>query len=223
MQDDSVRTYQTRLPLDPQTDQTLHAFAQLFAHIEHSLFKDISTGKDPHELKAPYLEKFQITARQFNACRISLEGKIDSIKELRKGHIAELKEHIKVLEKKISKIKKPFLLHQKKRRLHLLKKRLEKLIRQDKAGDISLCFGSKKLFNAQFNLDANGYKTHEEWLIHWRHARNSEIFFLGSKDESSGNQSLTATVKPDGTLTLRIRLPNALIPQFGKYLIIPQV
>jgi len=52
---------------------------------------------------------------------------------------------------------------------------------------------------------------------------SSEIFLLGSKDESAGNQSATATIQPDGSLTLRLRLPDALASQYGKYLLIPNI
>lgn len=185
-----MRTFQTRLRLNPQSEEILLVCAKLFSHIEHVLFADISSGKNPSSLKTPFLKKYGITARQFNACRVNVEGKISSIKERNKQLMIDLKGHIKNLEGKIRKIKKdPFVLHQKKRRLHLLKARLEKLIHKDKADKVSLCFGSKKLFRAQFNLQASGYNTHEEWLADWQHERTSEIFFLGSKDEAGGNQT----------------------------------
>ncbi|HEY4832195.1 MAG TPA: hypothetical protein VIH61_06510 [Waddliaceae bacterium] len=44
------------------------------------------------------------TARQFNAIRVKVEGKIASIKELRKIEIAEIKEQIAALEAKISRL-----------------------------------------------------------------------------------------------------------------------
>src|SRR5271156_6619702 len=224
---DSTRTYQTRPHHSHLAEEVLRACAELFAHIEHCLLADISKGKTPDELKSAYLVKYGITARQFNAIRVKVEGKIASIKELRKMQISDLKEQLKALETKISKLqKKPllsFLVHQKKRRLHKLKQRLEKLIKDQEEDKISLCFGSKKLFHAQFDLEANHYKNHEEWLECWRHARTSEIFFLGSKDETSGNQTCTASIEEDNRLTLRIRLPDALHEKFGKYLTIPHV
>ncbi len=224
MKDDSIRTYQTRPRLHSQANEILHACAKLFSHIEHRLFAEISSGKDPSPLKSLFLKKYSITARQFNACRVNVEGKISSIKERRKQLILEKKDRIKSLERKISKIKKnPTLVHQKKRRLHLLQKQLKKLIDEDKANTISLCFGSRKLFRAQFNLEANNYRSHEEWLAHWQQTRASEIFFLGSKDETSGNQTCSAKIQTDGNLTLRIRLPDCLISKYGKYLEIPNV
>jgi IS605 OrfB family transposase len=224
---DPIRTYQTRPNHSPLTEEILQACAALFAHIEHSLLADICKGKSPSKLKSSYLIKYDITARHFNAICVKVEGKIASIRELRKTQISDLKEQIKALETKISKLQKKLLFtlraHQKKRRLHRLKQRLAQLIKDQEEDKISLCFGSKKLFHAQFHLEENNYKTHEEWLEHWRHARTSEIFFLGSKDESSGNQTCTASIEEDNSLTLRIRLPNALFEKFGKYLTIPKV
>ncbi len=224
---DSTRTYQTRPHYSPLVEEAFCACAELFAHIEHCLLADISKGKTPGTLKSSYLVKYGITARHFNAIRVKVEGKIASIKELRKIQISDLKEQIKPLETKISKLqKKPLLsfsVHQKKRRLHKLQQRLEQLVKDQEQDKISLCFGSKKLFHAQFDLEANNYKTHEEWLEYWRHARTSEIFFLGSKDETSGNQTCTASIEEDNRLTLRIRLPDALHGKFGKYITIPHI
>jgi IS605 OrfB family transposase len=226
MQDKTLRTYQMRPTLSSLAEEILQACADLFAHIEHSLFADISKGCAPHTLKPAYLIKYGITARQFNAIRVKIEGKITSIKELRKMKISDLQERTESLERKISRLqKKPLLrlvVHQKKRRLHTLQERLKRHIKEQEDETLSLCFGSRKLFHAQFNLEANGYETHEEWLHHWRQARTSEIFFLGSKDETSGNQTCTASIEGD-TLTLRIRLPNALHEKFGKYLTIPHI
>jgi IS605 OrfB family transposase len=226
MKDTAVRTYQTRPSLSPLQEEILQACADLFAHIEHSLFADICKGKVASQLKSDYLVKYGITARQFNAIRVNVEGKIDSLKELRKQAILDLREKIESLKRKISKLqKKPslfHLVHQKKRRLHTLQEKLKRLVKEQDENKLSICFGSKKLFRAQFNLEANGYATHQEWLDDWRQVRTSEIFFLGSKDETSGNQTCQANME-EGTLTLHIRLPNALHEKYGKYLTISHI
>ena len=46
---------------------------------------------------------------------------------------------------------------------------------------------------------------------------------LGSRDETGGCQLCVATVADDGTLTLRLRLPDCLAGQHGKYLTIQGV
>jgi IS605 OrfB family transposase len=139
--------------------------------------------------------------------------------------ILEAKERIASLKTKIKKLNKtkadPKLIHQKKRRLSTLEHRLEKLKQDHEKGTIRCCFGSRKLFRAQFDLEANGYTSHQAWLKDWQSTRTKELFFLGSKDEAGGNQTCTATLQPDGTLQLCIRLPDAL--KQGKYLIISHI
>ena len=46
---------------------------------------------------------------------------------------------------------------------------------------------------------------------------------LGSRDETAGCQLCVAAVADDGTLTLRLRMPDCLAPQHGKYLTIADV
>ena len=86
-----------------------------------------------------------------------------------------------------------------------------------------LCFGSKRLWRKQRNLEANGYGSHQEWLRDWQDARSDEFFVLGSRDETAGCQLCVAAVADDGTLTLRLRMPDCLAGQHDKYLVIEGV
>ena len=212
-----IFTYQTRLRLTPEQETILEAYAQHMSLVERKLFAEISAGKISGDLKSHFLIQFGITARQYNACRVQVEGKIASIKERRAGQIVEVKQRMDALEKKIKKQKgDPRSIHQKKRRLSHLQCQLEKQITDQELGKVRLCFGSKKLFHAQFSLEANGFASHQEWLSHWQKERSNSFFLLGSKDETSGNQSCTAVVQ-DNSLTLHLRLPNAL-NKYGKHL-----
>jgi hypothetical protein len=76
------------------------------------------------------------------------------------------------------------------------------------SGKVRLYFGSKKLFNAQFNPESNDFKSHEEWLDQWRNTRSNSFFLVGSKDEAGGNQSCTATIESDDTQCSRTLLPK---------------
>ena len=214
-----TRTYQTRI--SAHFDAPLADYASLSSRIERCLFADCSRGKKLKDLKSSYLIRFGITARQFNAIRVELEGKIDSIRKRSAQQIELKKQQIKSLEGKLPKIKSKKIKHQKNRRLELLRARLQDL--ETNQARTSLCFGSRKLFAAQFHLQKNGYATHEEWKLDWQAARSSEIFMLGSKDESHGNQSCTPTLAEDGSIAFRVRMPDALIPKHGKYVLIPNI
>ena len=223
MEKDTLRTFETRIQLNALSAEILDECSHLFSHLQHRLFADIASGKTPGELKNDYLIAFDITARHFNALRVQVEGKISSIKALLQNRIVETKEKIDSLSKTLGKLIKnkaaPKVIHQKKRRLSHLEHKLFKATEDRKNGIVRCCFGGKKLFHAQRHLEENGYRSHEEWLQAWKKARGGELFFLGSKDEAAGNQTCTASIQPDQTIQLRVRLPNAL-EKYGKYLVI---
>ena len=220
------------------------AMGSMFGHLERKLFVDIYVRDEPvKKAKKRYIKEYGITARQFNSLYNSLAGKVESVKENHKylahdleGRIASTEKAIKKKEKerdkilkslkkikprtekwqkKIDKLKKvKFFLHHKKRRLRNLRQRLENLRKDMEQGTVRICFGTRKLFKAQHNLEANGFKDRAEWLTAWREARSSSFFILGSKDETCGNQ--TCTYSTDNTL--RIRVANKFVKQFGKYI-----
>lgn len=219
-------TYQTRPILNGEELPILTAYASLMSLIERKLFALLVSGHSATQLKSEFLRRFDITARQFNAIRVQLEGKIASVKEVRENRIETLKGQIKSIESSLKKMRqkqdKAFVIHQKTRRVAILKTRLARL-EQDKAeGRIRLCFGSRKKFHAQHDLAANGYASHQEWKDDWTKTRSSSFFLIGSKDETSGNQSCVASLAEDESITLRLRLPNAL-SQYGKYLVLPNI
>ena len=234
-------THQTRLP-DSEQD-FCEAMGLLFGKIEKDLFKDLGREKNLNDLKKTYQIKYQINARQFNSVRIILQGKIASRKECHQRQIQETELRIKALQKKLktdkeklkkwhlscgyssatlttsnqklSKNKLRFSLHHKQRKLTSQQDRLTAL----KKTKPSLVFGGKKLWYSQFNLEENGYATHEEWLTDWRETRASNFTLVGSKDETNGNQN--CQLLPDGTL--KIRVPSCYESVFGKYYLIKDV
>jgi IS605 OrfB family transposase len=225
--DEMMFTYQTRLQLDERAIAILDEYAKLANLVEHSLYAEVAKGNSSASCKNDFLKRFGITARQFNACRVSLEGKISACRAGQEQVVNSLKQQIVVLDKHIGGLaKKPskrFALHQKKRRRIKLSHRLSQMESDVKEKRIHLCFGGKKLFRAQFYLEQNGFASHEEWAKAWEESRDSEFFILGSKDETSGNQTCTACLKENGSFSLRLRLPKALEQKYGKYLEIDNV
>jgi IS605 OrfB family transposase len=155
---------------------------------------------------------------------MQVEGRISAVREAQVNRIAHtqykiasIQKNIACLEKKAPRSEK---LHQKKRRLVGLQRGLERLQSEKAEGKVPLCFGSRRLFRAQFALEENGYQSHEEWSADWHRSRNNSFLFVGSKDESSGNQTCTAMLVEGDKLVLRLRLPPALASR-GKYLLLP--
>lgn len=221
--------------------------ALLFASIERRLFKDIHIKKKSG-LKSIYTTKEGITARQYNSIIRPLDGKIKSIDSNRKRYIEEteirisdiekqiknkLKQQIELFEKlkssklifgnmhqKTVKIQNKYkntklYIHQKKRKLRNLNHKLKKY----KNTQTSICFGGKILFKKQFNLAENGYKNHQEWRTDWLNTRSSQFSFVGSSDETCGNQS--CAYFDDNSI--RVRVPRKLESKYGEYVFIKNV
>jgi IS605 OrfB family transposase len=223
-------------------------YAQFFGRIERCLFVDLHVRKKPsNELKKHYCALYQITARQYNSIKNQIDGRVSAKVEKRKFELDELEEKIKqvneLLEKKkmqkekahISLLKmkgneKSFLkkvknyrslrqhIHQKKRKMHALTEKLKKLKQDEKNGIVRLCFGSKEWFHKQFHLDEN-HLTFNEWKKMWQEKRASQFTFIGSKDETYGNQTCTY----DLANNLRIRVSKKDEHMYGKYIVIPNV
>jgi hypothetical protein len=221
-------TYQTIAQDSAAADAALCAYAKLFGEVERKLYARIADGGDPVKLKPEFCRDNGITSRQFNAVHRQLAGKLDGIKAQGKGLIREMTKRITKLGRKVKKLFEPSKRvlksetpaqkqtrleqhHHKKRKLEALKERLEQMRADHKAGIVHITFGSANLFRAQFDLEANGYENHAQWLEEWRAARSSQFFVLGSKDETAGCQGCVATVNEDESLDLRVRLPDAVL------------
>lgn len=179
------RTIHTRLTLTAVQSDLLTQYAQLFGRVERTLFAEtLAKGRAPESVKNDYLRRFGLTSRQFNAIARPLKGKVKSIIERRTGlikdnqtRISTATKAIKSLQRKLDlaqKQKNPIqtkierlklALHGKKRRLAILEHRHAKLKSDAEQGIVRLCFGSRRLFQAQFNLSDNGYSSLEEWKV----------------------------------------------------------
>ena len=226
-----TRSYQTRIAgyegIDRAVgDAALSAYAALYGKVQHKLFAVVAAGGSAVSKKSEYIEEHGIPARLFNAARITLDGKVSAVRESQLLQLDSLRRRVSRAERQVAEAAEPGRwrqVHGKRRRLANLKFRLSVLAADIAAGRVRLCFGSKKLWRRQYDLEANGYASHEEWLQEWREVRSNEFFVLGSRDETAGCQLCVATVADDGTLTLRLRMPDGLAELHGKYLVVPNV
>ena len=226
-----IATCQTRISLYAglergDGDAALSAYAELYGQVKRKLFAQVASGKSAASLKSTYLKGHGIPARMFNAVRVSLEGKITSVREQQKLQADRLWRRIARAELQVAEAVRRGRLdqvHQKRRRLANLQHRLAQLESDIAASRVRLCFGSKKLWRKQHHLEANGYGSHEEWLRDWRDARSDDFFVLGSRDGTAGCQLCVTSIADDGSLTLKLRLPDGLAGGHGKYLTIAGV
>ena len=217
------RTYQTRISVYAgmdrlEWDAALAGYAELYGRVQRRLFADVAAGRSVTPLKSVYLERYGIPARLFNWVRVSLEGKISSVRETMALRRDSLQRRIARAGREVSDVTargRWDQVHQKKRRLVNLKLRMAGLEADIDGGRVRLCFGSKWLWRKQYDLEANGYASHEEWLTDWQHARSGEFFVIGSRDETGGRQLCVAAIANDGTLILhsgcRTAWPSSMV------------
>ena len=213
-------TYQTLLPSNIY--QFLNSMANLYSAIEKEMYVALLAGEKIGNLEKKLQNKYQVDSSTVRNVHHNLKGKHSSIKELRKTQIKELKSSISSIKQSIktqekrskaqlkkvqSTQKQRFIIHQKKRRLQIKKHKFEKLKNQP----TSLCFGTKKLFKAQYYLEENGYANHQEWLKDWQEKRASNFLIVGSKTYRSGNQ--LCRLDNEGNLTITV--PPCLIKEYG--------
>ena len=145
-------TYQTRISdfagMGRTTgDGLLSAYAELYCRIQRKLFSQVAAGRSAPSVKQEYLRRYRIPARMFNAIRVSLEGKVASVREQQLVRRDDLQRRIARAQKQIAQAGPTALegwLHQKQRRLGNLKGRLGNLDSDIESGQTRLCFGSRR-------------------------------------------------------------------------------
>ena len=172
------------------------------------------------------LRRLKCVKSSLDAARGPLDGKVSAVRAAQRLRVDGLERRIAQAERRVAQAEEQGRwqqVHQKRRRLANRRHRLAGLEADIAEGLVRLCFGSRRLRRKQHHLEANGYGSHEEWLSEWQAARSDEFFVLGSRDETAGCQLCVTSVADDGTLTLRLRLPDCLANQHGKYLVIEGV
>jgi IS605 OrfB family transposase len=99
-------------------------------------------------------------------------------------------------------------LHQHKRRLAVLEIKLAEARAQ--AADPSLCFGTRKLMQARYTLEANGFSSRKDWRNTWTAVRSAQFTLDGNSSKESGNQFARLRMRDDGLFDMELRLPKAL-------------
>lgn len=198
---EAMRRYQARIQLDD--DREFIEYARVFGRALRSLYAQRRAEKAV--TKPTFMQQHGLTARQYNAVIFSLDGMEESIREFRPMQIADGEERLKAISKKLVKTTGPQQRHNLKRRIARLEAKRKALMAKREP---RICFGSRKLFNAQHHLPANGCTSFAEWQTIWRARRDAQFFVLGSKDESGGCQGCVMTHLGGERFVLRLRLPK---------------
>ncbi len=229
-------TTQTKIPENAtKLLEFLDTYAQEFGLVERVLFSAINKGENISRFEKVLQVERRLSCQDIRNALMKAEALYKSQKELTKDYIKECKTAILSIKNTVKKyLKKIKLLktqgkkdpnklkgipsleraiHQKRRKLSGKESKLQRLERIQESGRFSVCFGSKKLFKSQHNLENNGYKSHQEWLKDWRNKRSKHVFYEGSRRFNGGN--LLCRLTADGELTITV--PPCLQKSFGTH------
>ena len=207
-------TYQTRISDYRDVDRldgdaTLAAYGELYGRVQRKLFAAFAAGRSVTSLKGEYLREYGIPARMFNAVRVSLEGKIASVREAQKLHRDTLQRRIARAERQISDAWEQSRwqqVHQKRRRLGNLQSKLAGLEADSRQGEYGFVSGQSGCGASSITWRPTGMPAMRNgWPIGGA-ARSGEFFVLGSRDETDGCQLCVAAIADDGSLALRLRI-----------------
>ncbi len=158
-------------------------------------------------------QTYGVLKRTINSIRYDIKGRMKALFELKKTEqqaleitIKKKEEKVQVLQQSIER-RKPKVranqasplelkqyreekssLYYQKNQLNRMKQSLQQLKYEIEHQKLSLGFGGKELFRKQYHLEENGYRNHAEWYRDYVQQRDKNIFYLGSSDETQGNQ-----------------------------------
>lgn len=244
------RTYtiETRISLTSEIKDYLNQYVMHYSKLYRTMWHQV-TSLDFNIKSSSYLKQFCIEygvlKRTANTIYRSIQGKKKALMELKKLELTNLKRKVDKYATCIENLKcrinnlKPKVtantatemelqryrnykrtLYQKQRRYNRLKQQEQVLTANIANKQCDICFGSKKQYKAQWQPKENGYKTKLKWHNIYIKQRDKCIEYLGSSDESCGNQMCQLMyLSSTDNFALRLRKENKYVTD-GKCVLI---
>lgn len=193
---------------------------------------DMQSGMSEGEIEKSYQSRFNIQWAWADSIATEVKQTYKQLTTAKKLNISRIIEEIKkklakakAIYKSLSKVENPTYsqrnkalgLKSKLLKIQALKQKLARLKTNDR---LHICFGSQKLFNAQYHLAKNGYKSHDEWLADWRKKRGGRFYCVGKSTAGGGTMIKIRHVSGDNFVAL-VQLPRFMWLEHGKKLEIP--
>lgn len=207
----------------------LDVLGDKYESIRRTGLNDMQRGMSENEIEKSYQSRFNLQWAWADSIATEVKQTYSQLVTARQLNIARIKEQIKKKNKKaktifksLSKVKKPTVKQQQLARglkskllkIQSLKDDLKQLESTDR---LSICFGSKKLFNAQHHLKENGYKNQDEWLNDWKKKRGGRFFCIGKSQAGGGTMIKIFHLSGDDFKAV-VTLPRFMQSEYGRVL-----
>jgi len=219
---------EARLPYNP----VLEKLGECYESIRRSALNDMQRGLTEKEIEKSYQSRFNLQWAWTDSIATEATQTYNQLLKAKELNISRIKEQIRkktqkadLILKSLLKIKNPTQqqrnqalgLKSKILKIEALKRDLTKL---ESSNKLHICFGSRKLFNAQHHLKENGYSSKEEWLEDWRKKRSGRFFCVGKSTVGGGTMIKIFHIKNDDFQAV-ITLPRFMQTEYGKQIEIP--
>ena len=197
-------------------------------------------------------QKHQMLKRTINSIRMDIKGRIVALKALKETELNQLQLKIMQKEQKIERLtkqinqRKPLVqknqlkeqelegyrrwkqsLYYQKNKLNQMRQKYQNLEWQIKNNRFLMGFGGKDTFRKQYHWKENRYRTQKKWYHDYVKARDKNIFYLGSCDETAGNQMFQMSYnEKNDDFTIKIRKEKKYCQSKDKtenYIVIPHI
>ncbi|BDA68797.1 transposase, IS605 OrfB family [Calothrix sp. PCC 7716] len=202
---DGTRTPQLRIGVEAKLPyhSFLSDWGDKYQSIMRTALNGLQNGQSEDDIEKTFQRKFDIDWAWADSVASDASGTFDQLKTARDLRIKALNDDltagwksvaatIELMEQQLAnpsrKNMKGFA-----RRLMGLESKVSRLERKqvekqelELAKRLHICFGSSKLFNAQYHLEENGYSSHAQWRVDWEKKRGGNFYSVG-KGSVSGN------------------------------------
>ncbi len=210
----------------------LEVLGDKYESIRRTGLNDMQRGMSENQIEKSYQSRFNLQWAWADSIATEVKQTYSQLTTAKKLNIKRIEEQIQkktqkahTIFKSLSKVKVPspryaikaLGLKSKLLKIQSLKEQLNQL---EATNRLHICFGSKKLFNAQYHLEENGYSSHEEWLEYWKKKRGGRFYCVGKSTVGGGTMIKIFHVAGDNFEAV-ITLPRFMELEFGKTLKIP--
>ncbi|MUG95617.1 IS200/IS605 family element transposase accessory protein TnpB [Scytonema sp. UIC 10036] len=224
------RGIEAQLPFHPFLEDWGFYYQSFF----HSAVNQLQKGQTEDQIEKEFQKRFGIEWAWADSLATDAKSTYDQLVTARENRILELSKDIESGWKAVSegiedlenRLKNPtrqnFQGFEKK--LLGLESKTSRLIR--KQGDLDrllsqkrlhICFGGVKLFNSQHHLEANNYKSHDEWKSDWEKYRSGNFYSIGKGRTPGNNRVAGIFYQGDDNFTVRFAVPGFLREDYGQY------
>ncbi|BDA66686.1 transposase, IS605 OrfB family [Calothrix sp. PCC 7716] len=203
-----------------------------YQSIMRTALNELQHGQSEDYIEKTFQEKFNIDWAWADSIATDAKGTFDQLIEARALRIKALDDDIKAGWKSVAStielMEQQLALPSRKnmkgfaKRLMGLESKVSRLERKqvekeelEKTKRLHICFGSAKLFNAQYHLEENGYSSHDEWRVDWEKKRGGNFYSVG-KGSVSGNNPVAKIFYISGDIfSVTFAVPRFLRDKYG--------